>query len=312
MTPKRVVFVANASQSSGAGHVRRLIELSKGLPHTIERHFLGTIEFSWLKEIVYDNFFIWDPQMACGSKDLIILDSYEVDFCLTVKSLFPHSKIIQIADRYTFLLPDTEIIFMDLPFTYEDKSIASRVLAHGIEFLPIRSFRNQKPSFKQQAERVLVTTGGSIVHDITLMLAEEFTKDAYREISFDFIGHLETSTKYSPNLQFHDFGDSFDFIAGACDTAISAAGTTMWDLFANRILVGLGAVVENQCANLDYALFSNQALGVLSPMTMQLNFEALQLLFFDNKARGSLYEEISNKYDFLGAQRTSEVILSAL
>jgi len=34
MLPKRVIFAANASNTSGAGHLRRLIEIAKALPKT--------------------------------------------------------------------------------------------------------------------------------------------------------------------------------------------------------------------------------------------------------------------------------------
>lgn len=288
------------------------MELAQGLPQSIEKHFFGTIEISWLKKLLHDNLIISNVETKYTSEDLVILDSYEVDFCFKVQSRFPDSRIIQVADRYTFLLPNTKIIFMDLPFPYEMESISSRVLAHGIEYLPIRSFRKHKPQFKPQAERVLVTTGGSTIQDMTFMLAEEFSKVEYREINFNFIGLLDKSLEYSSNLRFHELGSGFDVIARECDTAISTAGTTMWDLLANQILVGLGAIVENQYANFDYALQSNQALGLFAPATMNFFPGAIRALLFNEKVRSMLYEEISNRYDFMGAQRTADVILGSI
>lgn len=310
MSPQRFIFATNVSEFSGAGHIRRLIEISKALPASIEKYFFGSIEIEWVKEMADRTFREIDSKLDFGRDDVILLDSYEEQFCLRVNSKFSNSRILQIADRYTFLLSDATILYMDLPFSYQDINTKSRVIAHGIEYLPIREFARQSVTFTQRAKRVLVSTGGSVNERIFSQLVEELVKDQYRDISFEFIGNYGVVKSDDSNLNFHKFGSGFDSIAGDCDTAISTSGTTMWDLFANRKLVGLAASVENQKANFTYATKNGQALEVFDLQTLKLNVEALQSLFYDSNVRQSLYKETFGKYDFNGASRVSDVILN--
>lgn len=311
MLPRRIIFATNVSRYSGAGHIRRLVEISRAFPSYIEKYFYGSIEINWVKEMTDRTFLTLHSLPVFGQDDLVILDTYEKEFSLKVSLEFLDSRIIQIADRYTFLLPNTSIIFMDLPFTHQDPKIESRVIAHGIEYLPIRSFSKHTTASIEKAKSAFVTTGGSVNERVFTQLVEELAKDKYEDVSFQFIGRHISVKSHSPNLFFHELGSDFDAIVGSCDTAISAAGTTMWDLFANSKLVGLTALVYNQSANLDYAIRSGQALEVFDPTTLNLDVTALHSLLFDSSVRKSLYRSISGKYDFGGAKRVVEVVLKS-
>jgi spore coat polysaccharide biosynthesis predicted glycosyltransferase SpsG len=239
------------------------------------------------------------------------LDSYEREFCLQIESEFTNSQVIQIADRYTFLLPRVKIVFLDLPFVYGSEDVEPRVISHGVEYLPIRAFKVVGSNFKPVASRVLITTGGVVNERIYEQLIQEFSKDVYSAINFEFIGLPKTVSIFTSNLRFHSFGESFDAVAAECDTAISAAGTTMWDLLANQMVLGIAATVKNQRANFDYAVSSSQSLPVFDPETQALNLDNLKSLLFDQDIRQKLYWQIAGKYNFFGATRTSEAILNS-
>ena len=311
MLPKRVIFAANASNTSGAGHLRRLIEIAKALPESIEKHLIGSIDIPWLKTSTEKVFLTNLPIKESGVDDLVIVDSYEKEFCLQIESGFTKSPIVQIADRYTFLLPRSKIMFMDLPFVYGSKHVEPRVISHGIEYMPIRDLKVAGSTFKSVASRVLITTGGVVNEGIYEQLIQEFSKDIYAAINFEFIGFPDTDLSVTSNLRFHPLGESFDVVAAECDTSISAAGTTMWDLLANQLILGIAATVENQRANFDYAVSLSQALPVFDPKTQALNLDNLKTLLFNQNIRQKLYAQISGKYDFFGATRTSEVILGS-
>jgi len=200
---------------------------------------------------------------------------------------------------------------MDLPFVYGSEDVEPRVIAHGIEYLPIRAFKAVSANFKPMASRVLITTGGVVNERIYEQLIQEFSKDVYAAINFEFIGLPKVVSNFTSNLRFHPFGESFDAIAAECDTAISAAGTTMWDLLANQMILGIAATVGNQRANFDYAASLNQALPVFESETQALNLDNLKALLFDQNIRQKLYRQISGKYNFFGATRTSEAILKS-
>ena len=161
------------------------------------------------------------------------------------------------------------------------------------------------------ATRVLITTGGMVNERIYEQLIQEFSKDVYAPINFEFIGLPKVLSNFTSNLRFHPLGENFDAVAAKCDTAISAAGTTMWDLLANQMMLGIAATVENQRANFDYAVSLSQALPVFDPETQALNLDNLKALLFDQNIRQKLYKGIAGKYNFFGATRTSEAILKS-
>lgn len=312
MLPQRVVFASNVTTSSGAGHFRRLVEISRALPASIEKHFFGPVEISWVRELSEQTFLRFDSYVNYSEGDLIILDSYNEEFCQQVSHWFSNCAIVQIADRYTALLPNSLVIFMDLPFPYIDSSIKSRVIAHGIEYLPSRRLSNGNVDFLDQAKRVLITTGGLVNETVFSQLTAELAKETYGEIRFEFIGCYDPIPRNIYNFKFHSFGTGFDSIARDCDTAISAAGTTLWDLLASQKLVGLAAIVENQRANFEYVIENRQAIEVFSADQLELNPEALQALLFDTSVRRSISEQISDKYDFDGAKRVCNLILETI
>ena len=311
MLPKRVIFAANANNTSGAGHLRRLIEIAKVLPESIEKHIIGSIDIPWLKTSAERIFLPPFPIQKYGADDLVVLDSYEREFCLQIQSRFTDSQIFQVADRHTFLLPRVQIVFMDLPFAYKSKNVNHRVIAHGIEYLPIRTFKAISSKFKPRALRVLITSGGVVSERIYQQLVQELSSDYYSEINFEFIGLPKVVSNFPDNLRFHPLGESFDVVVAESDTAISAAGTTMWDLLANQITLGIAAIVENQRTNFDYAVGSNLALPVFDPVTHELNLGNLRALLFNQDTRKLLYGNSFGKHDFLGATRTSEAILNS-
>ena len=311
MLPKRVVFATIASPDSGAGHLMRLIGLAKSMPNSIEKIFLGSATIPWIEKLAQRTFVsanLSDPRTLYDKSSLVILDSYDFEFCSFIGSIFPHSRIIQVVDRYTRILPDSQLIVMDLPFVYETQAVNNRILAHGIEYLPKRKFLSTNREFSEMAKKVLITTGATADELVYSQLLEELTLDAYKDIEFNFIGKYMPPLLANTNIRFHDSGSGFESIAAACDTAISASGTTMWDLFANTLVVGLAAIVENQLANFLFATESNQALAIFNPKSKKLIRDNLGLLFFDQDLRRKLYRNVSGKYDFLGADRVNALI----
>jgi spore coat polysaccharide biosynthesis predicted glycosyltransferase SpsG len=306
--PKGVVFAANATYASGAGHLMRLIEVAKNLPDSVKKFFVGSVDIPWIDNLKEDIFIPVSTSTIHGQESLVIIDSYDPDFCTLIRSSFPHSNVVQIADRYSFLLPSSHLIFMDLPFVHQDKGVEERVIAHGIEYLPKRKFHSSDKLFQSEARRVLITTGGATDQSFFAQLFEELSRDMYQHIEFNFIGQFERGFANQGNFKFHEPGLSFDKIAGYCDTAISSSGTTMWDLLANQMVVGLSAIVENQLSNYQYATSSYQALPIFCEDSRILSRENLEILLFDHEARRNLRSNIIGRYDFLGASRVCELI----
>lgn len=289
----------------------RLIEISKALPPSVEKCFIGSVELPWVKELLDENFSSQSSEVGkmFGKHDLVVVDTYDDAFCRLVANCSRESTIVQIADRYTTLIPKSLIVFMDLPFDYENENINRRIIAHGIRFIPARKLVPFGTKIQPIAKKVLVTTGGLVDKRIFSQLVSEVVKDEYRAIDFHFIGTLDNSVQKSVNIHFHEFGSGFDSIAQDCDTAISTAGTSMWGLLSNNRLLGLATIVENQKANYSYAVNSKHALPVFDLDNMKLDVGVLRTLLFDETSRRNIYRAISGQYDTLGASRVCELLL---
>jgi spore coat polysaccharide biosynthesis predicted glycosyltransferase SpsG len=311
MLPRRVVFAANATTSTGAGHVMRLVEISKALPFPMETCFIGSIELPWVKELLDRSFPSQSSEVGeiFGKHDLVVVDSYDDVFCRLVANSSRESTIVQVADRYTPLLPNSFIIFMDLPLDHQSEEVSRRIVAHGIRFIPARKLHPVETKFQPIAKKVLVTTGGSVDQRIFLQLIAEVVKDEYRAIDFHFMGVLDDSVQSGVNLYFHEIGSGFDSIAQNCDTAISAAGTSMWGFLANNYVLGLAAIVENQKANYSYVTDLKHALPVFDLNNMRLDVGFLRTLLFDETTRRLIYRAISGQYDTLGSSRVCDLLL---
>lgn len=311
MLPRRVVFAANATTTTGAGHVMRLVEISKTLPSSIEKCFIGSIELPWVKGLL-DKSLSYQSSVVgeiFGKHDLVVVDSYDDVFCRLVANCSSESTVVQVADRYTPLLPKSLIIFIDLPFDHENEDVSRRIVAHGIRFMPARKLHPVETRFKPIAKKVLVTTGGWVDKRIFLQLIAEVVKDEYHNIDFHFMGVFDNSMQSGLNLFFHDIGNGFDSVAQDCDTAISAAGTNMWGLLANNFVLGLAAIVENQTANYSYAIDLKHALPVFDLNNVRLDVGTLRTLLFDETTRRHIYRAISGQYDTLGASRVCDLLL---
>jgi len=289
----------------------RLVEISKALPSSMEKCFVGSIELPWVKELLDKSFPFQSSEVGdiFGKQDLVVVDSYDDVFCRFVANSSRESTVVQVADRYTPLLPKSLIIFMDLPLYDVNEEVSGRIVADGIRFIPARKLHPVETRFQPIAKRVLVTTGGSVDKRIFLQLVAEVVKDEYRAIDFHFIGVLDDFVQSSGNLYFHEIGSGLDSIAQDCDTVISAAGTSMWGFLANNLVLGLAAIVENQKANYSYAIDSKHALPVFDMNNMKLHIGFLRKLLFDETSRRNIYGAIFGQYDTLGASRVSDLLL---
>jgi spore coat polysaccharide biosynthesis predicted glycosyltransferase SpsG len=311
MLPKKVIFAGNANEISGAGHVKRLFELAGCFPKTVEKYFFGQIEFSWLSKMGEQLFCQGDLLTSDDDSLLVILDSYDKNFCLTVALHYPNSYLVQIADRYSFLLPKSQVIFMDLPFYESSKLETDRVLAHGIEYLPIRDWGGHKRRFLETAQKVLITTGGTAKDSIIELMLDEFQSPLYSHIVFNFIGNSQTFSPVSPNIHFTPPGSIFDSLAMKCDTAFSAAGTTMWDLLSNNIISGLFTIVQNQETNFDFAIDNGLAIPVLNASGTSLEISRIRSLLLDLQTRKIVFDKMSEYKIEGGAKRSVDLILNA-
>lgn len=318
MKDLRIIWAANATYSVGAGHVRRLLEIRKNLEGDIDHFFFGKLDIPWLIELT-QNYWTYIHSSANKSvrANVVVLDSYDPIFCEQVKSYFPQAALIQIADRNCPLLSDSNVIYLDTLIGENHILDKKNIIAFGTKFMPLRRFDLVKKEFIPIAENVIVTVGGSSNLNMNLLL-EKLLLEKYKDVDF-WITELDSiSRKFPNNFHFFSPGEEFDKVAANCDSAISACGTTIWDLISNELLSGVFPLVPNQLYNFNFVVSERLAISLMpgiesiNTASVDIQENSLDTLIFDTSVRQSIWKNLQGEYDFLGAIRTSQLIKSFL
>lgn len=126
----------------------------------------------------------------------------------------------------------------------------------GTSFAPLRrEFQSLAHRIVcRQGKKVLISTGGSDCEHITLELVEEIRKRAGEEITFHvIIGAMNQDkeliydrAKGCPNVVLHENVKNMSDLMQACDVAISAAGSTLYELCATQTPTITYILADNQ------------------------------------------------------------------
>jgi len=124
----------------------------------------------------------------------------------------------------------------------------------GCEYAPLRKeFHNRDFVVREQVKNVLITTGGGDSLNISCALLDKLAKE-HSDIMFHVVsGALNTHTEElhvmeaaMENVTVHEKVTNMSELMQSCDVAISAAGSTMYELSAVGIPVIGFYFVENQ------------------------------------------------------------------
>lgn len=195
----------------------------------------------------------------------------------------------------------------------------------GTDFAPLRrEFQNLPPCMVRiQGRDILISTGGSDCEHITLALVEEIHKRAGGELTFHVIvgamnedkKTISNKAKYCTNIVLHENVKHMSALMQVCDVAISAAGSTLYELCAT------------QTPTITYILADNQILGAESfehhgllqcagdvrllgtkKLAEKLLDSAIELCGNYSK-RCQIAEKMSKVVDGRGAERIAEKLL---
>lgn len=216
-----------------------------------------------LKTAVYDDLEKELPEITALLSDnpqlretVFFLDSYYV----TEKYL----KAIRLYCRTAYL--DDLRLFdypVDLVVNYDvipDKALSGYEKAYqkaghtllGASYTPLRSqFQNRQISLRESVSDVLITTGGSDPYHFCVRLIETMA-----EMNFNLhivIGRLNTDkeklyslSKELPNIRLYENVTDMAALMESCDLAVSAAGTTLYELCALGVPTISFTMADNQ------------------------------------------------------------------
>jgi UDP-2,4-diacetamido-2,4,6-trideoxy-beta-L-altropyranose hydrolase len=330
----KVLIRADASVTQGTGHVMRVLTLGDELVATGHDVHLAATDSNipWLENLISSKPFVRHSVRAHSldaelidqiAPDWVVVDSYEIPASL-IGAARTHARVLAIVDG------DDRGIEADLYLDHNvgadrldwPDNVAQRILAGSKFALVRRAIRNVKRDdpwkLSTETPRVLAVLGGS---DPTGMIVD--VARALSAVSHDFSATLVCAPAWraevndiignKPNFTIIEPTDELPALLAHTDIAISAAGTSSWELCTLAIPSILIEVVDNQTEGLREMTARGLVIG-LSPTTLGRDAISLEItrqvdrLIDDEDARRALSQTCSKDFDGHGAGRVVEAM----
>lgn len=258
---------------------------------------------------------------------IVLLDSYFVteDYLSNISKV---ASICYIDDMDKFIYPVHVVINYGLQC---DRNYQSRYSAVGLDtsfllgcnYIPLREEFSYEPySVKEKVSRVLITTGGTDQLSMTYSLLEEFLADSiltrleYNVIVGRFNKDkelLKSIAQRYTNVILHENVNNISYWMRKCDVAISAAGTTKYELSACGTPSICFEVADNQegAKNWEkngYMLYAGNAY-MEKDKCLRECCKKLNSLCDDYELRKNMSEKMQKLVDGLGAERIAKYLL---
>lgn len=265
---------ADANPTIATGHIMRCLSIAGELKkRNIPTTFIIADDFS--KDLIHSRGFEticldskWDylEYELDLLKNLIIknnissllIDSYYVTSHY-VKELRKVTKVIYLDDLGIIDYPVDMLINYNIygdTIDYSKLVGSSAKLVLGAKYAPLRDeFQNIKTSFKNEVNSVLISTGGTDTYNIAGQLLTEITKsNKYINIHFHVISGKMNKNLYklleieanNNNISIHQNVVKMSEIMLKCDIAISACGSTMYELCRCGLPIITFSFADNQ------------------------------------------------------------------
>ena len=191
-------------------------------------------------------------------KPIFFVDSYFVteDY---FSSLNKFAKVAYMDDLRAFdykvdLLVNYDVIPPAREKEYHLSYTNAGISLLGAGYTPLRSqFQNQDITLRNKIENILITTGGSDPYDFTLTLSDyllslELDMELHVVVGrlFKNTVILEELARHYPSLHLHYNVSDMASLMKQCDYAVSAAGTTLYELCALGIPAVSISMADNQ------------------------------------------------------------------
>lgn len=203
-----------------------------------------------------------EPQAGSCHSVIYLLDSYFVteSYLTAIGSVV---KVAYLDDLQLFDYPADLIINYDVIPDHEMSSYRSSYQRAGkallgASYTPLRSqFEDQKILVREKVSDILITTGGSDPYHFCVELIEKYSltdKDCQTSPTLHIvIGRLNDDreilyhfAKEYPSIRLHENITDMAALMSTCDLAVSAAGTTLYELCALGIPAISFTMADNQ------------------------------------------------------------------
>lgn len=269
------------------------------------------------------------PLLQEKGPDVLLVDSYFV-MQEYLQQLRAYTKVAYMDDKAAFPYPVDMLINYNIyakPSLYEGMGDANTEFLLGMKYIPLREeFQKVSYEVKPQVHKVLITTGGSDKYNLAgqileSVLQEPVTADLqYHVVSGVFntnLPMLERLEREHANVRIHKNVQKMSALMQECDIALSAAGSTMYELCAVGVPTLCFSFVDNQEPMVEGFLkeemvcygghFLEKKEALFSELT-----EKIKELVSDADERCRISSLGKTKIDGLGAERIARSISSQI
>lgn len=261
--------------------------------------------------------------IVLSGDNVILVDSYYVTDTYLLR-LKEYGKVYLMDDLQGHAYPVDGIINYNIfanPGTYEDLYRGKNVQFYlGSKYIPLRKqFSKTKYKVRETVSDVLITTGGGDESNIAAEILNAIYRNediTYHILIGRFNTHLESWRRQSREKQnvkvYYDISDVASLMI-QCDMAISAGGSTIYELSALGIPFICFSYADNQNALVDY-IGNTKTAGCAGrwnqgkQSVLDSIREQFEVMYDSKELRRQYSEKERNLIDGEGAYRIAEVI----
>lgn len=273
---------ADANSNIGMGHIMRCLSIadafrSNGIMSTFivaDENALAVVALRGYEAIVLNSAFddmeaelpLWKLKGILEA-DIIIVDSYFVtdSYLLKIKSDFlKNGKLVYIDDITAFAYPVDTLVnynaFAEISkyqSLYKDTSVAFPKLILGPSYAPLRAmFQNVLKRLQPKiVKNILISTGGADKFHLALLLITALKENvASKDYNYHFlIGAMNEDKEQIrklalgyDNLVIHENVSDMRHLLEGMDLAVSAAGSTLYEICACGVPLITYTIADNQ------------------------------------------------------------------
>lgn len=273
-----------------------------------------TVETAALPENDTDEIEVIREWITNHKPETVLIDSYDAntEYQAKVRETAENTAVILDDTRYTICgdyLINGNVYAPELEYEWRGDE---PTWCFGLDYLPVReAIRNvavNPEPFHTAPRRAVVTMGGSDIKGTTPTVCRSFggtdiTVDVVVGPGFDNHGEIQQAiVETDANFECFDNPDDFATLIARADLAVSAAGSTIYELLA----VGTPTIAIPQAANQEpiaRTLTDRDTIKCLEPSNIDELSDRITELLSDADRRRNLRQRGRNLIDCRGAQR---------
>lgn len=274
---KTLLIRADGNANIGAGHIMRCMSIGiaarkagiKVIFVTADESFISILEANQFEVFILNSNYekmeeelhVLLPVLNEKNPDIILLDSYYVTYDY-MNELRKYAKLVYIDDVLSFSYPVDVLINYNIYAKEEDYRklyIHERVphLLLGGTYVPLREeFQTGKTiTVKKDVTDIMFSAGGADPERIAIRFVEKaISKKELNDVNFHIVlgsfepdkEEIEKISKIKNNIKAHSNVKRMSDLMWQCDLAVSAAGSTLYELCACGVPTITYVLADNQ------------------------------------------------------------------